>query len=127
MAHNAVERSEHDSSATVTLDPSVTAGSSCGKITAPVTGLGPPEAWSEPTTPAGSVMDATSGVGIDVCSPVGGDPVHVASWRCQDGMVKNGHTMAIPGTRPVVSKVANTPSVPGAGAPSTGGSGLSGG
>ena len=42
-----------------------------GKMTAPVTGINPAGAFEDPTTPAGSVIDATSGVGIEVCSRPG--------------------------------------------------------
>ena len=44
---------------------------------------------------------ATSGVGMVLCSPAGGDPLQSASCCCHWGMVKYGQTRAIPGAVPV--------------------------
>src|SRR5664280_1047617 len=123
VGHRAVAVREHDSSAMTTLLPSVTAGTTWGKITVPVTGKTPPEPSRLPTTPAGSVTETTSGVDIDACSPAGLDPEQSASCCCQEGIVKNGQTSATPWAWPVLSKVAKTPSDPAGGMPLRGGLG----
>ena len=84
-------------------------------MTVPVTGWEPPDPSRLPASPAGSVTDATSGVGKELCSPAGLKPVHLASVCCHLGTVKNGQTRAIPWACPVLSKMEKMPCWPAAG------------